>query len=998
MLYDKNFLLELDQTKNKIIYAKVTALSFDELPITAIEGRVTQGSINIDGASAVRRSCSLSLVAQDFDYSDYSWGLNTKFKLEIGVRNFINSRYPDIIWFNQGIYVITSFNTARSTSNFTISLQGKDKMCLLNGEVSGTIGVQTDFGTIEEEDSQGVWTIRSIPIPEIIKNLVHSYGGEPYHNIIIKDLNTYGLELLEYRYDNVDLILYRKKNSNTYINAALGNNRNKRFMNIKNGDIKTISQFDDEDFETLTDAFVVGDDYPTFIEVDSNGNPKGEDAFVFTRIKYGETAGYRMTDLTYAGDLIANVGESITSILDKIKNMLVEFEYFYDVDGRFVFQKKQSFINTLWQPTADSGNINTEYEREKEIITTDLQEALDNLYKQWSDGEIESENDYFEQMREIKNYYNLKLRQCSNLYKVADGNEQIQESLALSSTTAYDFHGGELITSFNNNPNLLNLKNDYSIWGERTSVSGAAIPIHLRYAIDVKPTEYATITLTESDKEEIKEYNEKYGTTLKDDQVSTLYSTQFPLYKCSSCGSRRIQPITEQTSRGGTRAICPVCRSNSLVAEKYKYVADWREILYIMATDYFRYNTLDNFEIRVREANPNLYPTGRTGYEQYYTDIQVCWRQLYNNELGEKIKIATENIAKYSAEVENYAAQVVEQEKVLVAANKQLTAASANPDSSQDVIDNLHIQAMEEAQTLRDIQNNLNQSQYQLDQNKEKLETYQTNIENYYQIDEVPQTGAGTAYYTLLDDVSIFDDENIQMLPTYSTDGKVIADVCFHIPKSYISTVSEPASRITLSLLYSPKDNLYLKMSGTDDSIYHCRYYNIPRLYWNKNVYTAPNTLNYWFDFLDTEGELSQFNVKAIGSRTKAINETTVKSIYFRETPTVIYGTPEGEGLSGYKYININKSMMENMFTISAQGKSAKDRLDELLYAHGYCSESATVSAIPIYYLQPNSRIHISDPETNLDGDYIVSKITIPLSYNGTMQLTTTKAAETLFL
>jgi hypothetical protein len=63
-------------------------------------------------------------------------------------------------------------------------------MCLLNGELGGTIGTQTDFGTIEEEDSEGVWTIRPIPIPDIIKNMVHSYGGEPYYNIIIKDLDT----------------------------------------------------------------------------------------------------------------------------------------------------------------------------------------------------------------------------------------------------------------------------------------------------------------------------------------------------------------------------------------------------------------------------------------------------------------------------------------------------------------------------------------------------------------------------------------------------------------------------------------------------------------------------------------------------------------------------------------------------------------------------------------------------------------------------------------
>jgi hypothetical protein len=48
--------------------------------------------------------------------------------------------------------------------------------------------------------------------------------------------------------------------------------------------------------------------------------------------------------------------------------------------------------------------------------------------------------------------------------------------------------------------------------------------------------------------------------------------------------------------------------------EDYKIV-DWREIIYQMALDYYKYNILDEFEIRVREANPTLYPTGRTGYE-----------------------------------------------------------------------------------------------------------------------------------------------------------------------------------------------------------------------------------------------------------------------------------------------------------------------------------------------------------------------------------------------
>ena len=68
MIYDKDFLLELDKAQNKIIYARITALTFDEKPIETIEGRITQGSVNVDGASAVRRTCSLTMIAEGFDY------------------------------------------------------------------------------------------------------------------------------------------------------------------------------------------------------------------------------------------------------------------------------------------------------------------------------------------------------------------------------------------------------------------------------------------------------------------------------------------------------------------------------------------------------------------------------------------------------------------------------------------------------------------------------------------------------------------------------------------------------------------------------------------------------------------------------------------------------------------------------------------------------------------------------------------------------------------
>lgn len=723
MLYNKEFLLELDKQRNKTIYGRITALNFQQSPIETIEGRVTQGSINIDGASAVRRTCSLTMVAQDFDYHDYYWGMNTKFKLEIGVENTINKNYPDIIWFKQGTYLITNFNTSNSTNNFTISLQGKDKMCLLNGEVGGSFMATTYLDTIEEETRGGIWKKRKIPIKEIIRELVHVYGEEPYHNIIINDLDDLGLELLEYRYDR-PMYLYREVGSNTYTNVTLDGK--KQIMVEGEEEPKKLNDLSHEELDMLVTSF---EDTQEPKPIKFVGGPDQE--YYIAKVEYGQTAGYRTTDLIYPGDLIANIGESVTQPLDKIKNMLGEFEYFYDLDGRFVFQKKQAFKNTIWTP---------------------------------------AEN--------------------------AHEKEEYAESLALASGYSYTFSEGELITQFNNNPNLLNLKNDFSIWGERISL-GQKLPIHLRYAIDKKPVRYCSIEVNEQD-EQVIAYNAKYGVEVKG-QSSKKYETN-----------------------------------------------NWREIIYQMAKDYNQYNFLDDFELRIIAVNPD-YPTGRTGYEQYYTDIIGFWRKLYNPHIGEEI-------IKLQAKI----------------------------DSTTD------------------------------EDEKKKLEIEKQILEKEREL-----------YY------------------------------------------------------YGEEDE---------------------HKYWNKNIYEHPELLDFWFDFLDVEGELDQFSVKNVGARTKPVNDTNIKSIYFRETPNVVFGEDtQGKNGSSYKYIQANDSQMTSMFSISSQGLSAKDKLDELIYNHSYCIESTTITTIPIYYLEPNTRICVYDNKTNLNGDYIISKITLPLTYNGLMTITATKAAESLW-
>lgn len=762
---NNEFLTALCEQKQREIFARIILLTWDEKPLEQIEGSIThQGSVNIDGRSAVRRTCSLTMLPWKKEVRTYLWTLNSKFQLEIGLKNNIDPNYSEIVWFKQGMFVLTSFNSSQTTNNFTISLQGKDKMCLLNGEVSGTLESSVDFGQIEEETQDGKWTIRKLPIVEIIRNAVHTYGGEPFHNIIINDLDTYGVELLEYRHD-IPLYLYKPEGQDAYTNTLLENEQEIYTYSAENSENKyyPLTELDSDHLEKLITG-MAGSDSPKAVYY--NKNP-----YIFTKIQYGDTAGYRTTDLVYAGDLVANIGDNLVSILDKIKNMLVEFEYFYDIDGRFVFQKKQSFLETMWSP----------------LSASDTQPS----------------------------------------------------GLAAFPTSIYSFKGLSQVTAFNNTPNINNVKNDYSVWGVRKGISGAEIPVHMRYAIDTKPTQYTSIQVAD---EEVEEYNQKYNTNLKGQEEKT-YSTI------------------------GKSAV------------------DWREIIYQMALDHFKYGHLDDFELKLQKANPNEYPNGLTGYEQYYTDLLGFWRQLYMSE--EEYQNAIKELEQKKSNQETKIGDLYDS----LAAYKTIVNISSD------------LAAITEAQTKID---SINQ---QIKEGEKLLNIYIQSIEEQKK------------YY---------DDS---------------------------------------------KSEYYL---------------------WNKDVIEHPETLNFWFDFLDTTGELEQFNTKAIGTRPKVVNDNNVKSIYYRDTPNVIFtdNLNEGDKISGFKYIQVPG--IDYMFSISAQGKSAKDRIDELLYEHGYCSESISITSVPLYFLQPNTRISIQDNENDINGDYIISQMSIPLTYNGTMSITATKAVENI--
>ena len=659
-------MIDYNDTTTITRYARIILLDKDGTPLEKIEGRVTDGSISVDGSSAVRRTCQINMISENTSFTQYSWAHSSKFKVELGVNGE---------WYKQGEFLISTFTESlNNTGMMTYNITGKDKMCKLNGELGGALAAPHNFDVIEETDTATrVTTITKLPIDQIIREMVHAYGDEPFHNIIINDLDESALQLQEYRF-STPLYVWRLDGSNEYENGTLDGT----VEVLANGSPSVLENLNDSEFEQLG----IENNSGKAFQFEKNGP-----IYRIAKIDAGETCGYIETDLIYPDDLIGNAGDSIVTILDKIKNLLGDFEYFYDIDGRFIFQKKKNYVNTSWSP----------------IVST--------------------------------------------------GNEYYVESLVDAEPEVYRFENSKTITQLNYTPDIANVKNDYCVWGTRKGVSGSNVPIHMRYAIDEKPVGYNTITVTQ---EEIERYNLLYGFNAK--------------------AQRKV----------------------SYTIDTY----DWREIIYQMALDYLRFNHFGDFEVRVAQANPDLYPNGKTGYEQYYVDLNGFWRQIYD------------------------------------------------PNNSD------------------------------------------------------------------------------------WTDG------------------------------------------------------------WNPDVYNAPQNLNFWFDFMDTDGELAQFSVKKIGPRTKVVNEQSIRAIQYNETPNIIFGDPINNPKSGYRYFNIGQ--YGNMFGISAQGKTAKSEIDSLLYKHGYFPESLTINALPIYHLEPNALIYIKDEERGIDGRYLFSRFTIPLAYNGLMNITATKIADRL--
>lgn len=83
----------------------------------------------------------------------------------------------------------------------------------------------------------------------------------------------------------------------------------------------------------------------------------------------------------------------------------------------------------------------------------------------------------------------------------------------------------------------------------------------------------------------------------------------------------------------------------------------------------------------------------------------------------------------------------------------------------------------------------------------------------------------------------------------------------------------------------------------------------------------------------------------------------------------------------------INSYSEDKIYTID----QAKLKAEYELWKHSNFNENISISCVPIYLLNVNKKIKVCIPEINVDGEYQINNITVPLKYDGIMQIEASK-------
>ena len=194
----------------------------------------------------------------------------------------------------------------------------------------------------------------------------------------------------------------------------------------------------------------------------------------------------------------------------------------------------------------------------------------------------------------------------------------------------------------------------------------------------------------------------------------------------------------------------------------------------------------------------------------------------------------------------------------------------------------------------------------------------------------------------------------------------------------------------------------------------------------NSVYYKTLTSGKFYFDIIDANSSsLGQFSVQNIGRRIDVITDDQINCLFNPEIPNLIFLNTDNPMMNwsdnstitelrtvadveemlnqqrqecinnGQPYIQVPNEIYENLI-IGGYSNDAYSALRYELFSHTSYQKVVSITALPVFHLEPNSRVVLSDPTTNTYGDYMIQNINLSLGPGANLSATLNEALERL--
>lgn len=159
---------------------------------------------------------------------------------------------------------------------------------------------------------------------------------------------------------------------------------------------------------------------------------------------------------------------------------------------------------------------------------------------------------------------------------------------------------------------------------------------------------------------------------------------------------------------------------------------------------------------------------------------------------------------------------------------------------------------------------------------------------------------------------------------------------------------------------------------------------------------------NYFLDFIDSSSSLGEFSVSNIGRRSDVVNNDNINCLFQPDIPDVVFlNTDDLETLGEDAWNDLKdectgagqqySQMPGNIYSCLSAGGYKNDAYSQIcfeLVTKTVYQTTLSATALPAYYLEPNTLSKMEDVTTQTFGEFMVNSVNLPLDSGSQMSVT----------